>query len=96
MKETEIAEVLEDGTIHLFDMDVCNQVADETIDMLLNKENQMLKYDFTATVFSLFTRAVHVLTSSGWSTEELINEVIDHSEAEDADDFDCEHDDGQD
>lgn len=88
MKDTEIAEILEDGTVHLFDMDVCNQVADETVQMLIDKETELLKYDFTATMFALFTRSVHILTTSGWSTAELINELIDHSEADDADSFD--------
>ena len=96
MKETEIAEVLEDGTIHLFDMDVCNKVADDTLALLLEKEDQLLKYDYSATVFSLFTRAVRILTTNGWSTGELINEVIDHSQADDADDFNVEHDDEED
>lgn len=87
MKDTEIVEILEDGTIHLFDMDICNQVADETIEQLIDKEGTVLNYDFSATVFSIFIKSVHILTNAGWNTEDLINEVIDHSEADDADDF---------
>lgn len=78
-----ISEVLEDGTIYCFDMDKCMDIATETLDKLHEMEGVELDFDYTATVFGLFVQCVHILTDSGWSTHELINEVIEHSEADD-------------
>jgi hypothetical protein len=80
-----ITEVLEDGTIYCFDMDKCIEEANNSLEKLFEKEGVELDYDFSATVFSLFVKCVHILTSSGWTTEELINEVIDHSEEDQED-----------
>ena len=80
-----ITEVLEDGTIYCFDMDKCIEEASNSLEKLFEKEGVELDYDFSATVFSLFVQCVHILTSSGWTTEELINEVIDHSEEDQED-----------
>lgn len=75
-----ITEVLEDGTVYCFDMDKCNAEAEKVLEGLYNKEDTELEFDYTATVFSLFVHSIHILTASGWTTEELINEVLDHSE----------------
>jgi hypothetical protein len=98
MKESECIEVLEDGTIYHFDIDVSNQAADEALEKLYEKEGKELKFDYTAAVFSLFVSAIHTLTVSGWSTEDLIAEVIDHSDADDRENFmcDCQQDDDED
>ncbi len=80
-----ITEVLEDGTIYCFDMDKCIEEANNSLEKLFEKEGVELDYDFSATVFSLFVQCVHILTNSGWTTEELINEVIDHSEEDQED-----------
>ena len=87
MRDTEIVEVLEDGTIYHFDTDVCNEAANEAVALLWEKEGNVLKFDFTASVFDLFTQCVGILTNSGWDTEELIAEVIEFSEADDVDNF---------
>lgn len=80
-----ITEILEDGTVCCFDMDKCIQEANSSIEKLYEKEGVELDYDFTATVFSLFIQCVHILTDSGWTTEELIDEVVRHSEEIDED-----------
>jgi hypothetical protein len=93
MKDSEIVEVLEDGTIHHFDLDVCDEAADEALDNLFEKENKVLKFDFTASVFSLFASSIEILTTSGWTTEDLITAVIDYSQADDVDSFIDDEDD---
>ncbi len=85
MKDTEIVEVLADGTVYHFDMDVCNAAADQVFEQLWKLENTQLGYDYTATVYSVFSRAVHVLSQSGWSTNELIDTLLDYSDEEDID-----------
>lgn len=80
-----ITEILEDGTVYCFDMDKCIQEANSSIEKLYEKEGVELDYDFTATVFSLFIQCVHILTDSGWTTEELIDEVVKNSEEIDED-----------
>ena len=81
-----IVEVLEDGTIYCFDMDKCIEIANDTLEKLYEKEGVELDFDYTATVFSLFVNCVHVLSRSGWTTNDLISEVIEHSD-EDIDDI---------
>ena len=83
MNDNQITEVLPDGTIHHFDIDVCNKEAEEVMNQLWEKEGRVLSFDFTASVFSLFTDAIHILTNSGWSTRDLIQEIYTHSEADD-------------
>lgn len=79
-----ITEVLEDGTVYCFDMDKCTEVADKIMDDLLEREGE-IDFDYTAVVFSLFINSIHILKNSGWSTEELIGEVVEHSEIDDQD-----------
>jgi hypothetical protein len=74
-----ITEILEDGTVHCFDMDKCITEADKVMDQLYEREGE-LDYDFVAVVFSLFINSIHVLSDHGWSTEELIKEVVYHSQ----------------
>jgi hypothetical protein len=83
MKDTEIVEVLEDGTIYHFDLDICNAEADKALEQLYAKENVQLGFDYTATIFSLFVSCIHTLTTSGWSTTDLLDEVVSHSQADD-------------
>lgn len=78
MKDTEIVEVLSDGTVYHFDMEVCHEVTDEVFDLLANKQGQLLGYDYSATVFTVFVKSIHELMASGWSVQELLREVIDH------------------
>ena len=85
-KENECIEVLEDGTIHYFDLNVCDEEADAALDDLFGKEGKVPNFDFTASVFTLFVNSIHILTQSGWTTEDLLNEVMNHSEADDDDD----------
>ena len=85
-----IAEVLENGTVYCFDMDKCIEEADTTLEQLHTKEGVEIDFDFTAVVFSLFIRSIQILTNSGWSTEDLIEEILEHSEADDNIDEDFE------
>lgn len=93
MKDTEIVEVLADGTINHFDLDICDRAALEALDDLYDKENKVMSFDYTATVFSLFVYAIDILSNSGWTTQELLQEVLNHSEASDnIGDHDCDDD----
>jgi hypothetical protein len=71
-----IKETLENGDIYEFDLDVCNAAADQALEELLEKEGEVENFDFVASVFSLFVASISILTQSGWTTDELINEVM--------------------
>lgn len=79
-EESTIVEVLDDGTIYAFDMDVCDQEANNVIELLHEKDGKLFNFDFSAAIFSLFVYCIHILRSSGWSTDNLIDEVLLHSE----------------
>jgi hypothetical protein len=82
-KNEDIVETLADGSTYVFNMDVCNEAADDALGLLWSMEGRKEKFDYTGAVFSLFTSCVQVLTNSGWTTEDLLNEVISHSAADD-------------
>lgn len=81
--ENSITEVLEDGTIYHIDLNVCENSAMDALDNLYETEGKKLGFDYTTTVFNLFVASIQILTQSGWSTEELLSEVINHSQAGD-------------
>jgi hypothetical protein len=91
-EETTIVEVLEDGTIYAFDLDVCDQEASNVLETLHEKEGNLFNFDFGATVFSLFVYCIHILRSSGWSTDNLIDEALSHCESYDDEEDDEEDD----
>ena len=72
-----ITEILDDGTIHCFDIEKCMKEADVVIDQLIDREGE-IDYDFTATVFSLFCNSIFILSQTGWSKEELKKEIDNH------------------
>jgi len=76
MKDNEVVEVLDDGTIYYFDLDVCNREAEDAILELANKQDVLPNYDFNATVYSLFVQSVSILQECGWTSEELVEEVM--------------------
>jgi hypothetical protein len=80
-----ITEVLEDGTIYCFDMEKCIKQADEVLDELYKKEGVEIDFDYTATVFSLFVKSLQILHESGWTTTDLINEVLTYTQDIDID-----------
>jgi len=82
-----VSDVMDDGTIRVFDLDVCQAHAEAILDELWEKEGKVLNLDYYSTVFALFAETVHHLTSSGWSTEDLICAVIDNSDADDVGEF---------
>ena len=59
MKDNEIVEILEDGTIYYFDLDVCNDEADKLLTELYGKEGKVSNFDFTASIFNLFVNSIH-------------------------------------
>jgi hypothetical protein len=75
-------ELLEDGTIYTFSIEKSRQRAQEALEQLWQHEGTDLDFDYTSAVFSLFVNCIHTLTESGWTTDELIREVIDHSESD--------------
>ena len=61
MKDTEIVEVLADGTINHFDLDVCNAAADEALELLWAKENTVLSFDLHSRGFQPVRRLYQYL-----------------------------------
>ena len=90
MSDNSITEVLEDGTVNHIDFDVCNAAADEALELLWSKENKVMSYDYTSAIFSMFVYSINILSNSGWTTQELLEEVVNHSEADD-NYCDCDH-----
>jgi hypothetical protein len=80
-------EILEDGTIYTFSINKSSDRARELLERLWELEGQELDFDYTAAVFSLFVDSIDILTNSGWTTQDLITEVITHSAADDREDF---------
>lgn len=80
-------EILEDGTIYTFSINKSNQRAQELLQQLYELEGQEVDFDYTAAVFSLFIDSIMILSNSGWTTEDLLNEVVTHSEADDVERF---------
>jgi hypothetical protein len=80
-------EILEDGTIYTFSINKSSDRARELLERLWELEGQELDFDYTAAVFSLFVDSIDILTNSGWTTQDLITEVITHSAANDREDF---------
>ena len=76
-------EVLEDGTIYTFSINKSTARADELLEQLYELEGKEIDFDYTSAVFSLFVDSIHILSQSGWTTQELIQEVVTHTEAPD-------------
>lgn len=79
-KETQVAELLEDGTIYTFDLEVCDKEAEKVMKRLHKKEGKLFNYDFNTTVYALFVYNIHVLRAAGWSTQELAEELFNQTE----------------
>lgn len=86
-KDSQVVEVLEDGTFYAFDLDVCDKEAEKALKNLQKKEGKLFNYDYGMTVFTLFVYCVHILREGGWQTDELVNEVLAHTEDYDEKDF---------
>lgn len=80
-----IKETLNNGEEYQFDIDLCNDKADELLTTLWEYEGNLENFDYSAAVFGLFISSIYILKHSGWSTKELINEILDHSEIVDED-----------
>jgi len=93
VKDNQIVEVLDDGTIYAFNLDVCDREAEKVLKNLYKKEGKLFNFDYTATVFALFVFCIYILREAGWQTDELVNEVLDHSqEYDDQDERDQDDD----
>jgi len=75
-----IKETLPDGTEYEFDIDLSSDKAEELLNELFKLEDTVDKFDAVSAVFSLFISSIHILKHTGWTTKDLINEVLDHSE----------------
>jgi uncharacterized protein YozE (UPF0346 family) len=53
------------------------EVAEEIFDDVFEKEEP--NYDPLSVVFSLFVNSIHVLHDCGWTTQELVNEIFNHT-----------------
>jgi hypothetical protein len=74
-----VKEKLDDGTEYQFDLDLCNEIADNLLDDLLDMDDTVENFDSVAAVYSLFVSSISILAEAGWPTEELIKDVIYHS-----------------
>jgi hypothetical protein len=81
--DTIVTRVLDDGTINTFDIEVCDDEAEKAVQSLWEQENKTINFDFTTAVYQLFLKNIGILTRSGFSTEELLDEVLFNSEAGD-------------
>jgi hypothetical protein len=90
--EHQVVEVLEDGTIYAFDLNVCDKEAERLLKNLHRKEGKLFNFDYGAAVFSVFVYCIHILSQAGWSQRELITELLEHTDqyADDDDDDDFE------
>lgn len=70
------------------DLDLCDDEALSALRYLWEQEDGDPLFDYTSSVFSLFCHCVDVLTHSGWTEKDLMEEVLNHS----ADSFDQPHD----
>lgn len=73
-----ITEVLDDGTVYSFDIELSGKLAEHKLQELETMQNIVPMFDYTTAVFNLFIHSIHILTHSGWTINELINEVKDH------------------
>jgi hypothetical protein len=75
-----INEVTEDGEEYTIDLGVCMSVADRVMESLfeLDESGELENFDAVATCFSLFIDTYHVLIESGWTIENLKQELDDH------------------
>lgn len=83
MKEIHMSNIITDttpdGEEYKIDLDLCYEAADELLENLFEMEDEVENFDFTAAVFSLFISSIYILSESGWKTEELVREVLEHS-----------------
>lgn len=80
LKENQVVEVLPDGTIYYFDLNVCSDEACKLLDELYTKETTVPNFDFSAGVHALLVNAIHILVDSGWTPEDLVEEVLIHTQ----------------
>jgi len=85
-----ITEVLPSGEIYQFDLEVCDDAVDTVLANLYAKEGEVINFDFSTAIFGLFINTIQILSNSGWSTEDLVAEVIEHSDDTDWDGEDDE------
>lgn len=78
-------QILEDGTIYTFSIAHSTELAQQAMQNLCALQDQEPDFDFAAAVFSLFIDSIYILTDSGWTREELVQEVLTHSQAADSD-----------
>jgi hypothetical protein len=80
MKDTECVEILEDGTVYYFDLEVCNREAEKAIEELHMKQDVIPNFDYTSSIFTIFISSIQILSNSGWTTDELLQEVLNHAD----------------
>jgi hypothetical protein len=69
---------LEDHVITDEELALVNEISEGIFEEVFENED----VDGVAVFFNLFIDAIHILTRCGWTTENLIDEVVIHSEAE--------------
>lgn len=70
-----------DGNVEFeIDLDLCNTVADDMLSDMASLDGELDNFDFVAAVFSLFVNSIHILLDHGWTPQNLLQEVTDHSD----------------
>lgn len=75
-----VREVLDDGTVYEFDIDVCASVAADALDVMVEAQDEVEMFDFATSALCMFIECVHILTAAGWTEQALVNEIFEHSE----------------
>lgn len=79
MKDNEVVEVLEDGTIHYYDLDVCEKEAHKLLDALYDKQGKIPNFELVAAAYTVMVEMVQLLHHSGAPLEELLEIVVEHA-----------------
>ena len=70
--------IVEDHVITDEEIALANELSNDIVEAIFENEG----VDGVVVMFNLFIDAIHILTSCGWTNEDLIEEVVRHSEVE--------------
>lgn len=71
-----------DGNVEFeIDLNLCNSVADDMLTDMWELDGELENFDFVAAVFSVFVNSIHILLDHGWTSQDLLREVTDHSQS---------------
>lgn len=75
--DTIIKEIDEDGNEFDVDIEVCNDVAHQLLDVIFEKEGVLPMYSAIPTIYNLHYCAIGILLECGWTKADLIKDIDD-------------------